>query len=570
MQSLTYLLLRRMRLPLIVLMSTYALTILGLVLIPGMDPQGNPWRMDFFHAFYFVSFMGSTIGFGEIPYPFTDAQRLWVTLSIYASVVAWLYAIGVMLSIVQDRTVQQVLQQNRFIRSVRRMADPFYIICGYGDTGSLLVRELAEHGIASVVIDTARARIDTLNIENLQIFSPGICADAGDADILKLAGLGHPRCRGVVALTNNEQVNLKIVITCKLTRKTLPVIARAETDNGEANLASVDTDFVANAYNAFAERFAMMFHSPSMYLIHEWVTSIHDEPLIDYQVPPRGTWVICGFGRFGKALRRHLNFEGVESRVIDNNPNLTRPPPGSVIGRATEADALTEAEIQKAVGIIAATDDDPDNLSIVITARQLNPDLFVVARQNLRKNRTIFEAAQLDVIMQPSMILARRILALIMTPLLSEFLDHTRMHDESWANVLVSRISGVLTDSAPESWALAINERESPAVTALIRDGVKPTVGELCTDPHNRDRLLGCVPLLLARGEVSTLLPENDHVLQQSDRLLFFGVEEAMDDMLWTVSNINVLTYVRTGKDRSSGLLWRQLFSRRVHRDLTE
>ena len=309
MQNLIYLLLRRMRLPIIVLTVTYAISVLGLVLTPGIDGQGNPWHMDFFHAFYFVSFMGSTIGLGEIPYPFTDAQRLWVTLSIYAAVVAWLYTIGVMLSIVQDSGFQRILQNNRFVRSVRRIVDPFYVICGYGDTGSLLVRELAEHGIASVVIDIDQERIDALNIDILRIYTPGVCADASDSDVLQDAGLGYRHCRGVVTLIKDEQISLKIAITCKLLQPTLPVISRAETDDGAANLASVDTDHIVNPYKAFAERFAMMFHSPGMYLVHEWVTSIHDEPLIDYQVPPRGMWLICGFGRFGRALRRHLNLD---------------------------------------------------------------------------------------------------------------------------------------------------------------------------------------------------------------------------------------------------------------------
>ena len=67
MKNLVYLLLRRMRLPLIVVVLAYAISIIGLVLIPGVDDQGKPWDMTFFHAFYFVSFMGSTIGFGEIP-----------------------------------------------------------------------------------------------------------------------------------------------------------------------------------------------------------------------------------------------------------------------------------------------------------------------------------------------------------------------------------------------------------------------------------------------------------------------------------------------------------------------
>ena len=70
-----YLLLRRLRTPIITIIVVYSVSVLGFVLIPGVDDEGKPWRMDFFHAFYFVSFMGSTIGFGEIPYPFTAGQR---------------------------------------------------------------------------------------------------------------------------------------------------------------------------------------------------------------------------------------------------------------------------------------------------------------------------------------------------------------------------------------------------------------------------------------------------------------------------------------------------------------
>ena len=71
MENVLFVLIRRMRLPLITVLCVYAVSVLGFVLIPGVDDEGRVWRMDFFHAFYFVSFMGSTIGFGEIPFPFT-------------------------------------------------------------------------------------------------------------------------------------------------------------------------------------------------------------------------------------------------------------------------------------------------------------------------------------------------------------------------------------------------------------------------------------------------------------------------------------------------------------------
>lgn len=146
MNDILYVLLRRLRLPLITLIVVYAVSIVGFTLVPGMDDQGNPWRMDLFHAFYFVSFMGSTIGFGEIPYPFTDAQRMWTLVTIYASVIAWLYSIGAILAILQDPGFRHLLQLRSFIARVRALREPFYLVCGCGVTGIAVVRELCEPG----------------------------------------------------------------------------------------------------------------------------------------------------------------------------------------------------------------------------------------------------------------------------------------------------------------------------------------------------------------------------------------------------------------------------------------
>ena len=126
MNNLLYLLLQRMRLPLIVVILAYATSITGLVLIPGMDDQGNPWQMSIFHAFYFVSFMGSTIGFGEIPYPFTDPQRIWTTVAMYLTVISWLYAIGSLFAVLQDPAFKRVLAYATFTRSVRKIKESFY------------------------------------------------------------------------------------------------------------------------------------------------------------------------------------------------------------------------------------------------------------------------------------------------------------------------------------------------------------------------------------------------------------------------------------------------------------
>ena len=228
MHNIIFLVLRRMRLPLIVLVCTYAFSVLGFVLITGMDDQGNPWRMGFFHAFYFVSYMGSTIGFGELPYPFTDGQRLWTTFTIYASVISWLYAIGSMLSLIQEPAFRQAFTRNAFTRSVRRISEPFYLVCGYGDSGSLLVKALADKGLRSTVVDIDQERINGLELADMGLYVPGLSANAADTSTLLDAGLKHRHCIGVVALTNEDHVNLKVAITSRLLNPEINVFCRAE------------------------------------------------------------------------------------------------------------------------------------------------------------------------------------------------------------------------------------------------------------------------------------------------------------------------------------------------------
>src|SRR3712207_1926310 len=133
-----FLILRRMRAPLIVLIVIFSVSVLGLTVIPGQDAEGNPLHMGFFDAFYVMSYTATTIGFGEIPFPFTYNQRMWVTISIYLTVIGWAYAIGSLLALLQDRAFRSALALQHFSRKVSRLREPFLLIAGYGRTGELL------------------------------------------------------------------------------------------------------------------------------------------------------------------------------------------------------------------------------------------------------------------------------------------------------------------------------------------------------------------------------------------------------------------------------------------------
>lgn len=573
MDSIPYLIFRRMRAPLLVLILTYALAMLGLVLIPGQDGSGEPTRMSFFHAFYFVSFMSTTIGFGEVPHDFTDGQRLWVTLCIYSTVIAWLYSAGTLIALIRDKTFQRVFSERRFAKRVRSIGEPFFLVCGFGQTGSGLVRALTDRGQRAVVMDASEDRINLLKLENLREYVPALAADARRPEVLRMGGLYEDNCAGVLALTAKDSTNLKIAIASKLLHPDATVICRAESKDFAANMESFGTDYIFDPFETFAVYLATALQAPCLTLLYDWLAELGQEsPISDPIYPPaKGLWILCGYGRFGKAIYEHLSGqEGLELIVVEQRPDLTGSPDSALVrGRGTEADTLEEAQIERAVGLVAGTNNDANNLSIAMTARALKPDLFVVARENHLENEPLFDAVGAQIIMHPSSIVANRIRMLLGTPLLSVFVGMARFQGDRWACELVSRIAAIVDEELPDVWEVALDAEHALAVCDSGSSGHFPMLGTLLLDPRERDRTLPAIVLMRRHGSDSELLPPPERRLQRGDRLLFCGRRSARNKMQWTLQNRHALQYVETGASYPEGAIWRWLlaFQRRFQRD---
>ncbi|MCW8983591.1 MAG: NAD-binding protein, partial [Gammaproteobacteria bacterium] len=561
MNQVIFLILRRMRLPLVMLVITYAISILGLVLIPGIDDTGKPWHMDFFHAFYFVTYMATTIGFGELPYEFTDGQRMWVLVTIYMTVTAWLYAIGKILSLVQDAGFKQAVTEQVFQRNVRHVSRPFYIICGYGDTGRILLKSLIQRRIQAVVIDSNQNNINLLELEDLGLFIPGLCADARRVETLKEAGLKHRNCLGVLALTDHDETNLKIAITTKLLEPGIKVICRAETHDAADNMASFGTDHIINAFDIFAQRLALALHSPGAHILYDWLTGVPNEPLMQPLEPPRGMWVVCGYGRFGQAVCNNLLNEGIEVSVIEANPEIAGELDQCVVGRGTEADTLLSADIERAVGIVAGTDNDANNLSIIMTAGEINPDLYMVARQNRQDNQEIFEAALPDLVMHRSEIIARDIFTYLTNPFLIEFLQRALRESDEWINLLVSRLVAIVGTHVPELHLVTVDQENSPGIIELFSKSEKLSIKDLVRDSRDREQSLPIIVLLriTKSGEV-IMTPEEGEEIEKGDRLLMCGSAGLGPRIDQIVRNYHTLSYLHSGTIETHGWLLRRIF----------
>jgi len=95
-------------------------------------------------------------------------------------------------------------------------------------------------------------------------------------------------------------------------------------------------------------------------------------------------YIICGFGRVGEAAAEHFKKAGADYVIVESNPEqceeLKERKEYFVEGDATHEETLLKAGIKKASGLLAMLDTDPDNLFIVLSARELNPTLRIFSR----------------------------------------------------------------------------------------------------------------------------------------------------------------------------------------------
>ena len=546
-----------MRLPIFVLITTFSISILGMTLIPGQDDQGNVYHLTFFDAFYFVSYMASTIGFGEAPYAFTYPQRLWVSFSIYLTVIGWFYAIGSIVALMQDKVLASQIALAQFFKKIRGIREPFIIFVGYNLLAKNIIRKLSEEGIQSVVIEKDEMKIDEMVLANYTLEIPAMQGDINDPDVFRIAGIKKPECMAVVSLSSDDAMNLHAAMSAKLLNPKVKVIVEATYEEYAENLNTIGIEIVENPFKIVAKKLYMALRAPSLLMLEQW---IYDEPLsLSHRdmLPLEGKYIVCGYGRMGKAIRIALKRAGIEYVFIEANSKKVRQMKKNdkhiVIGEGQDKKILLEAGVKKAACIIAGMNDDFINLSIVMAAKKLNPGIFTIARQNNIHDNIVFRAANIDRLVVVQNLLINQTFIAIAKPLSERFLRLIKSQGSEWGDGLIMTLKQNVGEN-PKKMETAIDDEHAYALCRHLRQASPVTLGVLLRKRSDHTRQNRLLPLYLKRGEEEYLLPAYDMQLQIGDKLLFAGDEEGFNDVEYIMENIYELNYVLSGRDCEASL----------------
>jgi voltage-gated potassium channel len=156
--------------------------------------------------------------------------------------------------------------------------------------------------------------------------------------------------------------------------------------------------------------------------------------MIDAVAALKQHFVLCGYGRVGTTVAIELSHAGLPFVVVDTNQESldVALEDGYLIvhGDATRDATLLAAGIRRARGLITTVDSDANNVFVTLSARSLNPALFIVARANQDGTEAKLLQAGADRVVSPYTRAGRQIAELAVRPRVADFIDFALSHGE--------------------------------------------------------------------------------------------------------------------------------------------
>jgi len=218
----------------------------------------------------------------------------------------------------------------------------------------------------------------------------------------------------------------------------------------------------------------------------------------------KGHYIICGFGRMGSYISQELRNASVPYLIIEKDenlrPKLERESHLYLYGDASEDEVLLEAGVKKARGLVAVVASDADNVYITLTARQMNPNIFILARSTNESSERKLQQAGANKVISPYQMGAVRMVQAILRPAVVDFIEiafHGKNMELQCEEFLVKPNSSLVGNS--------LQEAEIRKNLGVIIVAIKETSGKMVFNP-SRDVRINAGDTLITLGEKKDLV----------------------------------------------------------------
>ena len=217
--------------------------------------------------------------------------------------------------------------------------------------------------------------------------------------------------------------------------------------------------------------------------------------------------IVVGYGRNGSQAVDELLSNHIPVVVIENRPKVIQymqenPEIIYIDGDATDDSVLHKAGIENAKALISALANDADNLFVVITAREINPDLIIISRASAIANDKKLKLAGATNVIMPDKVGGQKMAKLVIQPDIHEFVEKImlqRVGDVALFEISCSKINPNTNKTIGE-----LQIREKTGVSIL---GIKQEDGQYILNPSSDTVLKKGIMLFVLgnKGQVSLL-----------------------------------------------------------------
>lgn len=217
----------------------------------------------------------------------------------------------------------------------------------------------------------------------------------------------------------------------------------------------------------------------------------------------RNHYVICGAGRVGSHLVHTLQASAEAFVVIERDPQKVAELADRgvivLVRDATSEDSLREAGIEHARGLAACLPDDADNVYVVLTARDLNPHLHIVARAAAEQAEAKLIRAGANRVVAPTIIGGHRMAVALTKPAVGDFIDSIT------ANTLGLALEQLEVESASVLVGRKLSETSLRSELDIVVVSIRRPDGQVLFNPSG-DALIEAGDMLIAIGSVESLM----------------------------------------------------------------
>lgn len=281
---------------------------LGYIFIEGW----NAWD-----AFYMTVTTVATVGFREV-HELDRAGQVFTIVLIIAGVGTAFYTFTLVATVVVEGGLGKRLQARRRTRMLDNIHDHF-IVCGYGRIGSTIASEFRRQHVPFVVIDTDAERVHAI----IEAGDLAVEADASREEVLQRVGLA--RARGLIAAVRTDADNVYTVLSARVLRPDLFIIARAESDDAARKIMRAGANKVVSPYRIGAVQMAQIALRPAVVDFVELATSSENLELAIEEIAIPARSALAGQSVLDANLRQRFGVIVVgiqrQDRRMEFNPS---------------------------------------------------------------------------------------------------------------------------------------------------------------------------------------------------------------------------------------------------------